>query len=168
MRLKMNHKGSDFDLSMLSHDDQKNRKGSFLSIRKAFKDSFYRYLVLSKKAKMMFFVFSFMGFVIASRYTFLNEYAIGIVLFMLVIKKIYLKLTILHQMVLIIDYYNRIKEAEDDTFYINIYKISAIIIQYHQILQGENSVYLNADLGIHDHLLKIIYYMVNYLKISMN
>lgn len=148
---KSNQKGSDFDLSMLSHEGSKKTKKSFLSIRKALKDSFISLFNLSKKAKMMFFVFSLMGFVIAIGIPFLMNMQSNRVIYVSDQENL-LRINYIASNGSNYRLLQSIKEAEDDTYYINIFRKSPIIFDVPNLL-GENSVYLNADLGIHNHLL---------------
>ncbi|MDO9628809.1 MAG: ABC transporter ATP-binding protein/permease [Acholeplasmataceae bacterium] len=148
--VKMNHKGSDFDLSILSHDESRKRSRSFLSIRKAIKNSFVSLFNLSKKAKMMFFVFALMGFVIAVGIPFLMNVKSERVMYVSdqqnLINVKYIASTGANYRLL-----QAVKEAGDDTFYINIFKKSPILFDTPN-LQGENTIYINSDLGIHNHL----------------
>jgi len=148
--VKMNHKGSDFDLSVLSHEGSGKRRRSFLSIGKAVKDSFLSLFNLSKKSKMMFFVFALMGFVIAIGIPFLMNVKSDRVMYVSdqenLINVRYIASSGANYRLL-----QAVKEADDDSFYINIYKRSTILFNSPNLL-GENSVYINADLGIHDHL----------------
>jgi ABC-type lipoprotein export system ATPase subunit len=148
--VKMNHKGSEFDLSILSHDENRKRNRSFLSLGKAVKDSFLSLFNLSKKSRMMFFVFALMGFVIAVGIPFLMNVKSDRVMYVSdqenLINVRYIASSGANYRLL-----QAVKEAGDDSFYINIYKRSTILFNSPNLL-GENTVYIHADLGIHDHL----------------
>lgn len=148
--VKMNHKGSEFDLSILSHDENRKRNRSFLSLGKAIKNSFLSLFNLSKKSKMMFFVFALMGFVIAVGIPFLMNVKSERVMYVSdqenLINVRYIASSGANYRLL-----QAVKEAGDDSFYINIYRRSRIIFNTPNLL-GENAIYINADLGIHDHL----------------
>ena len=148
--VKMNHNGSEFDLSILSHDENRKRNRSFLSLGKAVKDSFLSLFNLSKKSKMMFFVFALMGFVIAIGIPFLMNIKSDRVMYVSdqenLINVRYIASSGANYRLL-----QAVKEAGDDSFYINIYRRSRILFNTPNLL-GENEIYINADLGIHDHL----------------
>ena len=148
--VKMNQKGSEFDLSILSHDENRKRNRSFLSLGKALKESFLSLFNLSKKSKMMFFVFALMGFVIAVGIPFLMNVKSERVMYVSdqenLINVRYIASSGANYRLL-----QAVKEAGDDSFYINIFRRSRILFNSPNLL-GENTVYINADLGIHDHL----------------
>ncbi len=148
--VKLNQKGSDFDLSILAHDESLKKKRTFLSVRKAVINSFISLFNLSKRAKMMFFVFALMGFVIAVGIPFLMNIRSERVIYISdqenLVNVMYVPSTGNNYRLL-----QAIKEVEDDTFYINIYRVSPIVFNIPN-LNGENNIYMNSNLGIHDHL----------------
>lgn len=148
--VKMSEKGSDFDLSVLQHDQDKKREKPFLSIKDALKKSFVSLFSLSKRAKVMFFVFALMGLVIAVGIPFLMNIRSERVIYISDQKDL---VTIDSVAASGVNYklLQAIKEEDDDSFYINIFSETPIVFDSIS-LGGRMPYFINAELGIHDHL----------------
>ncbi|MBE0700590.1 MAG: ATP-binding cassette domain-containing protein, partial [Acholeplasmataceae bacterium] len=138
-----------FNMGELS-DVSGHEKNPFLSLKKAFKDAFLGLFNVTKKTKMMLFVFFLMGVILAAGIPFINNVMSNRMLFTSDQEK-YVSMTGILTSNANFKTIQSFKEADDDLFYINVFRPTPIVFNTLTI-EGTQNIFLNANVGVIDHL----------------
>jgi len=148
--VKANEPENDFDQSVLSHEGHIFSKKSFVTFFKTVKESFFGLFNLSKRAKIMTFIFGLMGMVLAVGVPFINNVSSERTMYVSDLPNT-LYVNGVAQSAANYRLMNALSDYDDESFYINVFRLSDLVFDTPAINEA-NQVKLSSHLGVTKHL----------------
>lgn len=139
-----------FDHELLSHNGHTLNQKSFQTILKSLKDSFFGLFNLSKRAKIMTFIFGLMGLVLAVGVPFINNVTSERTMYVSDLPDT-LFVNGVAQSAANYRLMNALSDYDDESFYINVFRQTPLIFDIPAI-NDANQIVMPAHLGITRHL----------------